>query len=313
LISKTISEADSTKSQKLFEEAKNLSIKNILPRFSEHSRKILLNYLQNSLKMTNKQIIRDNKKGSANEVLDQFKRSAEQYIQAEYITFDMDISSAIKRGLEVKKNINDVDPFSDTDLTCSQELGANTWDMFIPQKHIKLAASLNNNLKPLPENDHISISDFSCNHELRGKLDVAHEIGHAINWLFLNQKLSEESSATYKKIRSCVTDNYINPTSAKTMFTHIGDSIYTEEDTADLFAIMSSPKTKELFTCSLLKPSYHNEKYLDLDFIREDGDSHSTAFTRVLLEATNRDIPLPVSCQRIITSDQPKLRFKKCL
>jgi hypothetical protein len=313
LISKTITEADLNKSQKIFEEAKNSYIKNILPRFSEHSRKILLNYLQNSLKMTNKQIEKDYKKGSGKEILDQFKTTADLFLQAEYITFDMDISSAIKHGLEVKKNINDIDPFSDTDLTCSQELGANTWDMFIPNKQIHQVESQINNPKSLSGNDHISISDFSCNHELRGKLDVAHEIGHAINWVFSSQKLSEESAATYKKIRSCVTDNYINPTNAKTFFSQPGDSIYTEEDTADLFAIMSSPETKELFTCSLLKPSYHNEKYLDLDFIREEGDTHSTSFSRVLFEATNRGIPLPVSCQRIINSDQPKLRFKKCL
>ena len=319
LMASAMASTDNEKSQVLFERAKKDIIANVLPRFSEHSRKILLKYLNEDLVFSSKKIISPKDK---NYLINEFKNNAQFYLNESdgnsyslnnFLSFEIANESALRNSVMINTNFGDVDPVSDLNSPCSSDAVATAWDAFLPVKLSKKMFGADNKLtKSLPNKDHVFISDFSCTHDHVGKQNVAHEIGHALNHVFAHTKLSGESMASYKKYRECVTDNYINPQANKTLMSQEGDSIYSEEDTADFFAYMSYPNDKNLFACSLLKPANGLNSYSELGFVFDEGDSHSTAFTRVLMEAIYKNIDLPVSCQRAIKKDSPALRFKKC-
>jgi hypothetical protein len=141
---------------------------------------------------------------------------------------------------------------------------------------------------------------------------VAHELGHAINQIFASLKLSTESAKKYKDLRKCATDNYINQAADTTIFSTPGDGIYTEEDTADLFSYMTYSDPKNLFTCALLKSSINKHNYTELGLMANEGDSHSTSFYRLILEAINKGVELPISCERSLEPMKNQLRLQKC-
>lgn len=310
LISKSLKTSDKDKAKSVFMTAKAAIIKNVLPRFSEHSRKILLDYLNTKLNFNPINPIATFSKANP---IENFKAQSENYLKDNSIDFQDDLEGSIRKGILINSSITNIDPFSDSASPCASDLSSNAWDSFLPIKVLKDKKMFPKELDSIGRNDQIFISDFSCTHEHRGKHAIAHEIGHALNSVFAHQKLSSESAKLYKKTRECVTENYTDPQKDVTFFTQPGDSIYSEEDTADLFAFMAFPNEKDLFTCSLLKPTYQTGGYTDLDFVLDDGDSHSTSFARVLIEAVNKNVSMPISCQRIISQDQPKMSFKKCM
>jgi hypothetical protein len=316
IIATSMANTDHEKSRGLFERAKKDIISNVLPRFSEHSRKILSNYLTNELVFSSKKVIPVKDKNS---IINEFKVNSQNYLKGSvenennFLSFESSTESAIRKIILINSNFPDVDSISDQNSPCNVEMATTVWDSFLPVKMTKQIFGSDNQLvKSLPNKDHVFISDFSCTHEHRGKQNVAHEIGHALNHVFAHIPLSGESLAKYKSLRNCVTENYINPQANQTLISQPGDSIYTEEDAADLFAFITYPTEKNLFACSLVKPSNDVSSYTELSFILNEGDSHSTAFTRVIMEAINKNIELPVSCHRAILKDTPKLRFKKC-
>ena len=321
IIASAMASTDKEKSKALFDRAKKDIIANVLPRFSEHSRKILLKYLNNDLVFSPKKIIPGKDKKS---IINDFKSNAKYYLNesnndynlrnSNLISFETNMESAIRKSIIINSNIGEIDSISDQGSPCNLDMVASAWDSFLPVKMTKQLFGADNDLvKNLPDKDHVFISDFSCTHEHKGKHNVAHEIGHALNHVFAHTPLSGESLAKYKDLRNCVTDNYINPQMNQTIMSQPGDSVYSEEDTADIFAFITYPQDNNLFACSLVKPSYDNKAYSELAFVLNEGDTHSTAFTRVIMEAINKNIDLPVSCQRAIVKDSPKLRFKKCL
>ncbi len=321
IIASTLADTDNEKSRALFDRTKKDIVSNVLPRFSEHSRKILLKYLNDELVFSSKKVTPASDKNS---ILSKFNTNAQNYLNEsdddynlksnEFVSFENTLEASIRKSIMINSNIGDIDSISDQGTPCNLEMATTAWDSFLPVKMTKELFGADNNLiKNLPPKDHIFISDFSCTHDHRGKHNVAHEIGHALNHVFAHTPLSGESLAKYKNLRSCVTDNYINPQLNQTFMGQAGDSVYSEEDTADIFAFITYPNDKSLFACSLVKPSNDTKSYTELAFIFNDGDTHSTAFTRVIMEAINKNIELPVSCQRAISKDSPKLRFKKCL
>ncbi len=310
VISKAMTEANRVRAKKLFGEAKSAIIKNVLPRFSEHSRKILLNYLNKNL---NFKAEKPMSKVDPTGIFDKFNSDTKSFLSNKDDRFEESLESSIKRSIIMNSKLSNIDPLSDGASPCASDLLATAWDSFLPVKSLKENVNYSDALKNFENKDHVFISDFSCTHEHRGKHAVAHEIGHALNSVFAREHLSIESAKLYKQFRGCATENYIEAQADSTMFKQEGDSIYTEEDTADLFAFMAFPNDKDLFTCSLLKPNYTNQGYTELDLVLNDGDSHSTSFARVLLEAINKNLELPVSCQRMISKEKPKMSLKKCI
>ena len=92
---------------------------------------------------------------------------------------------------------------------------------------------------------------------------------------------------------------------------HKGDTSFSEEDTADFLATLSTPHDKKIYICALLKTSPLNNSYSNLEFIKQ-GSNHSSPFSRVIFEAINRDIPLPTTCKKLIEQERPAMRFEKC-
>jgi hypothetical protein len=310
------------KSQAIFEEAKKTIIKNVLPRFSEHSRGILLNYLSQKLTSTNKnsQMLL-----FTTMTAEAFTQSAKDFIQDQTSGgFGPDFSpqSLWEKVTVIDKSFDEIDPL-DGVSPCGTNLPSNAWDAFIPVKATLKRIpdnNLKNKLAPLGEKDNIFISDFSCEHAANGVHNTEHEIGHAISYIFATTKLSGESLAIYNKLRKCASDNYPTAPHDTTYTARPTDKVFTEEDTADLFAFIASNstqdqdknKTKKIYSCELLRPSNSNNSYADLSFY-EDNNNHSTPFTRVLIEAVNKDITLPDSCKKLVEEEKPSVRFNKCI
>lgn len=301
---------DKNKANKLVTEVKGQINSKVFSKFSAHSRGVLKNYFDTKIKTshnTPKLLI------SSDDPLMGFKRKIDNYLADEIEPFESSEESALERVLAISANTDNLDSFFAEGSPCGT-MGSNAWDSYLAYDKVKkLPFDTKSLLSKIPPHDHIFISDFTCHQELRGKSIVAHELGHAINQIFSDNNLSTESAKFYKSIRQCATDNYTDFMADKTFFSQPGDGVKTEEDTADLFAYMSYPEVKDLFSCSLIKPSLNNSSYSELSFLQDDDDSHSTPLYRLVLEAINKDMQLPVSCQQALSSVNGKLRLKKCI
>jgi hypothetical protein len=306
LVSKLIQEADNQKSKSLFIEAKNDVIKNVLPHFSDHSRKILLDYLNNKLDSNPV-----NPRFREPDPVGDFKEAAEEYLSKD---LEEKEEGTIKKNLMENITSTNINPFgSSFDYTPCSGSTATSWETFIPVSRLS-PGELPPDLENSNGKDVIYISDFSCTHDVRGKAAIAHEIGHAISSIFANEKLSPESTKLFNKIRSCANDSYLDPQKKDTdPLARTGDFLHTDEDVADLISSMTYSNVSDLSSCALMNQSFDCRQYVDLEFIAKVDDSHTTSFSRAIIEAVNKGIELPVSCQRIITNDQPRMKFKKCI
>ena len=244
--------------------------------------------------------------------LEEFRESARKYIEdAELDTAtpdDFDRFESLKR---LNNSFDEIDPIDEI-YTCGTT--SRVWDSFISVDSIKQHGSdeLKKKFAESGVNDQVTASDFSCQNADHGHNIMMHEIGHALSNLILKVKLSESSSAIYAKARACVTSQVTNFSPAKiNEFLHEGDSRTTEEDTADLLAALSAPQDKKIYFCPLLLKSPIMNTYADLSFKSSKG-VHSSAFSRVIFEAINKDIPLPQSCLKLIEEEKPAIRLKKC-
>ena len=94
-----------------------------------------------------------------------------------------------------------------------------------------------------PEKDTIRVSMFSCTQHSHGKGILAHELGHALSWLFFKYRLSKPSYGKFMELRKCANTLYKKDKSDRkpALLVHEGDHYRTEEDTADLISFLAIP------------------------------------------------------------------------
>lgn len=297
--------------EKLMLDTKSKMDQNVFSKFSAHSKKILKSYFSTRIRRKSKKLTIFS---TSEDPAKNFQQKIDTYLseQSGAVESLKQQENSLTMAIAMSKN-EELDPFFDETSPCFDDQTLNAWDMYLARDKMGL-------LPPdkiswfdrLSSSDHIYISAFSSQHELRGKSIVAHELGHAVNHIFASIKLSEESARYYKTLRQCVTDNYVNFNQSPSMFSLPGDRVTTEEDMADIFAFMTYNNKDDLFICSLIRPSRDNKSYANLEFISNDGDSHSTSLYRLIMEAINKDVDLPISCQKAIEPMKDQLRFKKC-
>lgn len=194
----------------------------------------------------------------------------------------------------------------DVGMSLCQEGQSVAWDAYMPHKNFEEDETLTS---AYGEIDQMYVSPFTTLNEKTGSAIVAHELGHAMSHVFQDSEMSESSAATYKKIRQCATENYIENTK-----TDGREGRNTEEDTADLIAYMTYEGEKEVFLCALLRPSSDSKSYVNLEFLEKNTqDSHSTSLYRSYLEAVNKGISIPVSCKKSFETHADALSAKKCI
>lgn len=285
ILASQIREVEQATARKQFNQAMLNIEKNLLPNFSEHSRKILQSELA---KITlSSQIPSDVKQSALSE--GQFKNQAKLYLAKNTEKKYSNDEKIIQGLFELNEDVAKIDESN----PCNQ-IQANAWDQTDPEKKV------------------LKISDYACSHELRGQQIIAHEIAHNINHIFSKVKLSTESLGKYKDIRSCVTDRYqfkarrIDPLFAS-------DGLYSEEDMADLLSNMSYLDDKSIYSCALLMPHKNGKQYQNLSLKNLiSSDPHSTVLSRALMEVVAKGRKIPKACQKIVGEVSQKLGFKKC-
>jgi hypothetical protein len=315
LMLKEMKHSDEEKAKVIFLKTKDAYIKNVLPRFSEHSRGIMLNYLNNMISPATENLA---SVMSKEDPLASFSKDARDYIEKSKDKKSDDPKDLLfKKIISLKDDFDNLDPIDEISPCENVKVSMNAWDAFVSVDSLKLSKNKSSEtdelLSIMKNKNKIFISDFSCQNEDHAPHILAHEMSHALNNLILNGQLSEESRKTYDQIRECVNGNHLNAPMREGFNYYAGDSIYTEEDTADAFAVMSAPQDKKIYACMFLSQSLTNNTYRNLKFDGSFFDIHSSGFTRVLFEAANKDIPFSSSCQKLIEQERPKLRFKKCI
>lgn len=306
-----IDSSDKDIAKEIIKDVKKEMGRNVFTQFSLHSRKILEDYFEDKIKTSQKS---PKAIFAEKDVFSEFKNKLVNYANEEVGMAPVSQEVVLAQTLNISDNESDINAFADPVSPCTSAPVTNAWDSYLAHDKIKNEPKeLIGGLADLPNKDHVFVSDFTCHHQLRGKSIVAHELGHAINQIFATNKLSEKSAKFYKELRDCATSNYIEFVPGSTHFFHPGDGLRTEEDTADLFAYMTFSNKADLFSCAIVKPSFNESSYLDLNLIKNDGDVHSTPLLRVIMEAINKGVTLPVSCEKVLGPARGKLRVKKCL
>lgn len=161
----------------------------------------------------------------------------------------------------------------------------------------------------------IEVSPHTCRHTHSGKGTVAHELGHLLSVLFSSGKMSSESKKLYEKIRKCSNLGYKNleamPGSGLAKFE--GDHIKSEEDTADLIAMLALQHDTEgtPAACKTLVPNKNGLHYNHSSLLSPEG-SHSAPPLRVIIEQIHRQKPLSDSCKKLTEEYKGNLRFGRC-
>lgn len=304
VLAKIYDNSEEKKAKKIYDEVL-LTINNkILPKFSSHSRKLLKKNLDN-IRVNNSKPMKD-----SNDPIAFFGAELEKYISKKNTSEDF-ISDfeALSFAQNISENSDGFNAYLSENSPCSNQSDYG-WDAFnkphVNEDTKQKKGILSSFFESSPQSN-LFISEFACTNEIHGKGIIAHELGHAINYIFSNNKMSSESLAFHDSLKKCVTENYISRIDQNVQI----DS-RTEEDLADVFSAMAFPEDKTLTFCAFLKPSVNEKSYLDLDLIGSHLDSHSSPLQRVITEAINKDVSLPISCQRAMKPYLKKLRFKKC-
>lgn len=305
IVAKLSAKSDQRKAEKLAEEVKKAIGQNVFSKFSAHSRKILEEYFQKKILVGTEKFSPQEKSTGP---FEEMKLMVNASLEEQSFNYEQPEEYILQSAYSIAENeIEGLDTLS----VCSPKIDSNAFDTYVSYERVKKLGS-SELLSKMPPKDQIFISPFSCHHELRGKSVIAHELGHAINQIFATVKLSESSGKIYKKLRQCSTDNYLESSPEVGFPILEGDSQTTEEDTADILAYMAYPKNDDLFSCALIKPALDLKSYDDLALLADDGDPHSTSLYRLIMEAINKNRPLPVSCQRALEPMKEKLRLRKC-
>ena len=305
----------STSEAKAFEQfnkARSKIIERFVPLFSPHSQSLMRDYLITKLSGSH----RDIKKGNTRR--DPYL-SLRQEIQ-EHLRFQNSLIPIDREDFYAEKIIQTsnnpelIYPFEGVN-PCSK-MNSNAWDSFLPTHTAqdRFKEDEKRYAKTYAPHDAVFVSDFSCQHTQYGMHNVSHEIGHALNSLFLNTELSPESKKKYDEMRTCAADLYPKSRKSMVFYSAPGDKVTTEEDMADLIAFQAFKDDKKIYSCALLKPSNVFSGYQDLKFFDDDSDNvHTTSLMRSLQEAFQKDLTIPQSCLESIEKEASHFRFKKCI
>ena len=169
-----------------------------------------------------------------------------------------------------------------------------------------------------PKKNRVSLSLFSCIFHEHGKNFLAHELAHAMSYLFANNKLSETSYGKYKELRECVNNRYTDKAPdtfskpSRNSFSHNNnDKIKTEEDTADLIAYSVFQDSAELLGCGFLTSSKNGERYESLTML-QSKHKHSAPLLRVIMHAIHKRQKLSETCQKVVDIYSDRINFEPC-
>jgi hypothetical protein len=281
----------------IFAKVKKQMEETVFSKFSAHSREIIKRNFDNNINANNEKAVSHQTEGDEDSTLRELDIAANENLTQSIATQEDAYNELVK--------LQDSGVY-DIGMSLCQGGQSVAWDAFQPYKNFEEDETLSAAYGGM---DQMFVSPFTTLNEKAGRAIVAHELGHAMSYIFQDADMSESSSATYKKIRQCATENYLENTK-----TDGSEGRNTEEDTADLIAYMTYQNEKEVFLCSLLQPSSDEKSYVNLEFLEKNTqDPHSTSLYRVYLEAINKGLPAPVSCQKSFERHADVLRAKKCI
>lgn len=299
------------RSEQIFKEVLPDFLKKVVGNFSEDTKKYFNNYFNNKLEISSKKF---------NPLADLYP-SAKRFSQFEQL-LDGTISDNNVPTYDESTTLGEILKYSDGEVPnplaqsgfCNNDVSATSWDAFLSLEKVKnLPADYRIPAHLLPKKDTIFISAFTCTHADVGRSVIAHELGHALNDGFYRKNASSKSREHYLKLRKCVASNYSNQPLSLVDGSFEGDGIKTEEDTADIFAFMAYKNDTNFFSCSMLKPNDTETKFIDLFLAEDSENNHSSAFSRLIMEALNKGIKMPPSCQLVIEKNKNLMEFKKCI
>lgn len=283
--------------------------KNVMSGYSKASQQEFKDYLDKQVHFATKPM-----KSRANEFIQEVKRVVKN---VEAAPAAPDEPSLIDRSLSMMNYVDydgNVSPLSQMRL-CNDSLSYVAWDNFTPKSFVDPTAPPGTYDGQDPEKDNLNISMFSCTHQDHGKNIVAHELGHALSWAFLENKLSESSYKEYMQLRACANGQYKinNDTEIPRSFVHEQDRYRAEEDTADLIGYMTIPDKSLISNCTLLDVSDDGKSFENLELMNSrNSDTHSSGLMRVLQEAIHKRRALPASCKELVNANKDLYRFEPC-
>lgn len=275
--------------------------KNVLPRFSSHSRKVMDDYLDNGLHFyfenpTNESFpdLKEMLKEDKNKIKPQKKNNSNLLSDLTADYYDSDINLF----------------WGDKSICERYVVPSRIWDSFLAKENIgpNLAAQ-----RPFYNHrkDNISVSPFTCEHHREGSGILAHELGHAISHLMNKKDMSSSSLQDYRKIRSCASDQWDIKGPSK-YNDHPGDKQFTEEDSADILSYMAINDGQSLYACGFLGSDIMESEYTSLDTEPWEGATHTPSLIRLMREMTYKKSKIPKSCDVLISRHQDKMGDKKC-
>ncbi|WPU64087.1 hypothetical protein [Peredibacter starrii] len=285
--------------------------KNVMSGYSKESQKEFKDYLDKQVQFSTKPV-----KSVAGEFIQEVKRTV-NFEKSKSRSTETKASSLIDRTLDLMGYVDydgNTAPLSQMRL-CSESLSYVAWDNFTPKSFRDPQAPPDEYAGQDPEKDNLNISIFSCTNQEHGKNIVAHELGHALSWAFLENKLSEKSYKEYMNLRSCANGLYKvqNDYEAPASFVHDQDRFRVEEDTADLIGYMTIPDKSLISNCTLLEVSEDGKSFENLELLNSrNSDTHSSGLMRVLQEAIHKRRALPASCKELVNANKDLYRFEPC-
>lgn len=314
MIASESNDSSQARAKKLVAEVVPAVLKNFIDGYSEGTKKYYREYFAKELEVSSKRFSRSLDIEGFSLPLEKYDRLLSE-AASEPMKKDFDEVTFLKEI--IRHSEGDIpNPLADSNF-CNDDPIANAWDSFISVDRAAYFQKLfGDSGYPIPKKDTVYVSPFSCNHATQGKSHVAHELGHAISSGFLNKKASSHSSQIFLKLRECISQNHSNGRKAieNEEINFPGDYMKTEEDTADAVAFSAYKNESQLSSCSLLKQDENNTKFLDLYVAEDDGESsHSNSFYRLMMEAINKGIALPPSCQVVVEKSKGLIGFKKCI
>lgn len=159
--------------------------------------------------------------------------------------------------------------------------------------------------------DELYLSPFSCEHAHIGKEIMAHELGHGISFFIAKNPhlMSKESSQIFLELRECSRSE--KPTSLEERsetFVHKNDKQTTEEDTADLMGYALSRDPNNFSGCYLV--SVTEDQF---NVTPKKNSAHSPSFQRLLIELQYKQLEkLNSTCVEATKRAKATIN-KKCL
>ena len=279
--------------KKIWPEVKAGYYNNVFPRYSEHSQRLLKNYLDTGINFV-----------SSSPELKKFPDFKDS-LTFNPTSYQKETTAYLVAKAVSPSYFSSEDPTYECPVIPARPI---LWDAFASKEFVRM----NPAFRPKgidTGKDNVLISPFTCEHAGIGKGIIAHEIGHAITHVMSRDGMSKSSQKSFINIRNCATKQWkSNPKIPDTFFKD--DRIYTEEDTADLMSYMAINDQKSFYSCGVLYPSTAGYNALDVKPVT--NDKHSSGMVRLLREIQYKAPgKMPATCLEIQKRNKDKFG-KKC-